>query len=192
MSNSRIVVLSFVLMAFILYGNVAQAAKPQPLITGVIDATGKAVGKLVGTFRYGSSPSNPADVPFIYADVSLQLSGFQFVVSVDKRQFYGNSELWFAGPDCTGQAYFEGKSINNAPRLFPAIGIPPVGSGAYIANPNGNMLAVQVSSQSRFISGKLSTTCQPNITTLTDAIEAINLGDLTILFSPPFSFQIAP
>lgn len=192
MISSRMVVMSLVLMTCSLAAHVTLAAKPQPLITGLIDATGKAVGKLVATFRYGSSPGNPWDVPFIYADVSLQVSGFQFVVSVDKRQFYGNSELWFTGPDCTGQAYFEGHAINNAPRLFPAIGVPPVGSVAYISNPNGNMTAVQVSSFSRFRSGQLSTYCQPNVTTLTDAIEAITLGDLTTLYTPPFLFQIAP
>jgi len=170
------------------------AAKPQPqsLVTGVIDATGQAVGKLVGTFRYGSSPY---DVPFVYADVSLQINGIKFVVSIDKSQFYGNSELWFTAPDCTGQAYFEGHIINNAPRLFPAIGVPPVGGVVYIANPNGSPTAVSVASQTRFNSdlGKqLSTHCIPNVTTLTDAIEAINLGDLTTLYTPPFSFQIAP
>ena len=191
MISSKMIVMSLVLMTFSLVTHVTLAAKPQPqsLVTGVIDATGQAVGKLVGTFRYGSSPY---DVPFVYADVSMQINGLKFVVSVDKSQFYGNSELWFTGPDCTGQAYFEGHIINNAPRLFPAIGIPPVGGVSYIANPNGNMIAVQVSSQSRFRSGQLATTCSPNITTLTDAVEAITLGDLTTLYTPPFSFQIAP
>lgn len=192
MIRLRIVVILLVLMTCLLPAHLTMAAKPQPLVTGVIDSTGKAVGKLVGTFRYGSSSSNPADVPFVYADVSLQINGLKFVVSLDKNRFYGNSELWFTGPDCTGQAYFEGRAVNNAPRLVPAIGLPPVGGIAYSANPNGNMIAVQVSSQSRFISGQLTTTCSPNITTLTDAVEAINLGDLTTLYAAPFSFQSAP
>lgn len=192
MGSPRIVVILLILVTLFLAAQVSMAAKPQPLVTGVIDATGKAVGKLVGTFRYGSSSGNPADVPFVYADVSLLANGIKFVVSLDKNQFYGNSELWFTGPDCTGQAYFEGHAINNSPRLFPAIGVPPVGSITYISDPNGNMTAVQVSSQSRFRSGQLSTTCFPNITTLTDAIEGISLGNLTTVYAPPFSFQIVP
>lgn len=192
MDSSRIVVTLLILVTLFLAAQVTMAAKPQQIVTGVIDATGKAVGKLVGTFRYGSSSGNPADVPLVYADVSLEVNGIKFVVSVAKNQFYGNSELWFAGPDCTGQAYFEGHAVNNAPRLFPAIGIPPVGSVAYISHPNANMTAVQVSSQSRFRSGHLSTYCLPNITTLTDAIEATSLGNLATLYTPPFSFQFTP
>jgi len=192
MISSKMIVMSLVLMTCSLAAQVTLAAKPQPLVTGVIDATGKAVGKLVGTFRYGHSPY---EVPFVYADVSLEVNGTKFVVSVDKNQFYGNSELWFTGPDCTGQVYFEGHIINSAPRMYPAIGVPPVGGIVYIANPNGNVTAVSISSHSVFISsngGQLSTTCYPSSTTLTDAIEAINLGDLTTLYTPPFTFQIAP
>jgi hypothetical protein len=51
------------------------AAKPRsPAATGIVDSTGKAVGKLVGTFRFGMA----LGTTLFYTDIALQVNGYNF------------------------------------------------------------------------------------------------------------------
>lgn len=164
--------------------------KPLSEVTRVVDSTGNAVGQLIGTFRRGSGTS---DLPLIYADVALQVNGQTFVVAVDKNRFYGNIQLYFTGANCTGQAYFSQQNIDAGARLFPAIGTHPSTNVAYTPNPNANATLVLPLSLTLFNSpDKMSTHCDATNINLTDAIEAITIGDLTTLYVPPFTLQIEP
>jgi hypothetical protein len=164
--------------------------KPTAEETRIVDSTGKTVGQLLGTFRRGSGTE---DLPLIYADVALLVNGQSFVVTVDKSRSYGNIELYFTGANCTGQAYFSQQKINIGARLFPSLGVHPSSNVAYLPNIAANATTISPLSSTRFDgTGRIFAECQPAAITLVDAIEAIAIGDLSTLYVPPFTLQIAP
>jgi len=163
------------------------AAKPQsPAVTGIVDSTGKAVGKLVGTFRFGMA----LGTTLFYTDIALQVNGYKFIATVDRSTWYGNSDLYFVGANCEGQAYFWGPGIATLP--IPAIQISPTSQLAYISSPTATPTTVFVTSKTLFTGVGLATTCESNPIPLGDAIEAINVGNLNTIYAPPFTLQVAP
>lgn len=136
----------------------------------VYDATGKKVGDIT-------------DLDTGTAAVLFQLNQYRLLLYVisDGNFFYsGNIYLFFESSDCTGTPLVPSQAPN---RFVPSVTIADPGQTLYIADPQG--LPQFVNYHSTIIPGGPCTTTNNGAT----LVPALALGDLSTLFTPPFSVR---